>query len=425
MIDTLYMAMQEQTQQAVHMHNEQKQSIGLIHQKMTNRYKVVEVLPKKADSWDNAFRYADAYGKIRLGYFGGRYDKETSTLQNSFAAAIGGILGIRTAELWGFRLDAAAYISQDLPFLYDTAKRSNDFYTADGSSYAYLAEANIGYSSDLFEAKVGRFAIDMPYANTDDLRMSQNTFEGAWGHLHYTQAWSSQLFYLQRWAGFDSADEENSQNEFKKLVDGGYGMIGASLAYEYNEESEVSLWLHHIDKMADILYGEINGVYDINDVWHLDYGLQAAHLMEQDASDIDGDVYGAMLIGHYENVFAGVASDFARVDNGKRVTDGFGGGPYFTSLDEATIAYASDLVPGENVDTYRFSLGYDKKEWFSAFEYAYGYMSASSDAIKEHDLIYTFDMDEKWQAQAVAASFKEKDNNVRFNRVVVRIEYNF
>ena len=210
MIDTLYIAMEEQTQPAVHMHKEQKQSIGLIHQKMTNRYKVVKVLPKKADSWDNAFGYADAYGKIRLGYFGGRFNQETSTLQNSFAAAIGGILGIRTAELWGFRLDAAAYISQNLPFLYDTTKRSNDFYTADGRSYAYLAEANIGYSSELFEAKVGRFAIDMPYANTDDLRMTQNTFEGAWGHLHYTSQLSTQLFFLQRWAGFDSSDTDVS-----------------------------------------------------------------------------------------------------------------------------------------------------------------------------------------------------------------------
>ena len=202
-------------------------------------------------------------------------------------------------------------------------------------------------------------------------------------------------------------------------------MIGASIAYEYNEESEVSLWLHHIDKMVDILYGEINGVYDISEAWHLDYGLQAAHIMQRDASNIDGDVYGAMLIGHYENIFVGAASDLARVDDGKSVTDGFGGGPYFTSLDEATIAYASGVAPGENIDTYRFSLGYDKQEWFSAFEYAYGYMSASSDAIREHDFIYTFDMDEKWQVQAVVASFKEKNDNVRFNRAVVRMDYNF
>ncbi len=421
----LAVADQTETIQSVHTHKEQKQSIGLIHQKMTDRYKVVEVLPKKADGWDNMFEYADAYGKIRFGYFGGRFKEETSTTQNSFASAVGGILGIRTAEFKGFSFNAAAYISQDLPFLYDTDKRSDEFFTAKGNSYAYLAEMSLEYTSKYFEAKIGRFFVDMPYANTDDIRMSQNTFEGAWTHLHYTQEWSSQLFLLQRWAGFDSAGEDMSQNDFKELVEGGKGMLGASLAYRYNEESEASLWYHHIDKMADIFYGEINGVYDINQEWHLDYGLQVAHIIQRDTSHIDGDVYGVMFIVHYNDFFLGSASDFARVDSQNSVTDGFGGGPYFTSLDEATIASVSELAPGVDVDTYRLSAGYDKEEWHSSFEYAYGHMSAKGIDIKENDFIYTYNLDEKWQAQAIAANFKSNVSGNRFNRVVVRIDYNF
>ena len=427
MIDTIYIAMEEDVYKthSVPIRSEQKQSIGLIHQKMTDRYKVVEALPKKTDSWGNIFRYADAYGKIRFGYFGGRFKEQTNVTQNSFAAAVGGILGIQTAQYEGFRLNVATYVSQDLPFLYDTGKRSNDFFTADGKSYAYLAEANVEYTAKYFKTKVGRFSVEMPYANTDDLRMSQNTFEGAWAHLHYTKRWSTQLFYLQRWAGFDSSDENRSQSEFKKLVEGGSGMVGASLVYRYNDESEASLWYHHIDKMADILYGEISGVYDFSKKWHLDYGVQAAHIMQLDNSQVDGDVYGAMLIGHYKDIFVGAASNFARVDETNFVTDGFGGGPYFTSLDEATIAYASEVAPGKDIDMYRFSAGYDEREWHSSFEYAYGYMTCSDNYIKENDLIYTFDLDKKWQAQAIAANFKMKSSDNRFNRVVVRIDYNF
>ena len=290
MIDTIYIAMEEGAHKThfIPIHKEQKHSIGLIHQKMTDRYKVVEALPKKTDSWDNVFRYADAYGKIRFGYFGGRFKEQTNVTQNSFAAAVGGILGIRTAQYRGFRLNAATYVSQDLPFLYDTAKRSNDFFTADGKSYAYLAEANVAYTAKYFETKVGRFSVEMPYANTDDLRMSQNTFEGAWAHLHYTKRFSTQLFYLQRWAGFDSSDANTSQSDFKKLVEGGSGMVGASIAYRYDKESEASLWYHHIDKMADILYGEINGVYHLDEALHFDYGLQAAYIAQRDASHTDG-----------------------------------------------------------------------------------------------------------------------------------------
>lgn len=420
----LFIAMDDTLQTAA-AHKEHKQSIGLIHQKMQDRYKVVEKLPEKTDGMDNIFKYADAYGKIRVGYFGGEFKEETVDAQNSFAAAVGGILGIKTAQYNGISLNAATYLSQDLPFLYNVDKRSNDFYTKEGKSYAYLAEASVNYRSAHFETIIGRFTINMPYANTDDLRMSQNSFEGAWAHIHYSHEWSSQLFYLQRWAGFDSADENASQSEFKKLVEGGSGMVGASLAYRYNEESEVSFWYHHIDKMADILYGEINGVYDLDDKWHLDYGLQVAYIQENEHSNVDGEVYGTMFIVHYSDLFIGTAVNLARVNEGKYVTDGFGGGPYFTSLDEATIAFASETSPGEDIDMYRFSIGYDKQEWFSAFEYAYGYMSASSDAIREHDLIYTFDMNEKWQAQAVAANFKQKNSGIRFNRVVIRIDYNF
>ena len=137
------------------------------------------------------------------------------------------------------------------------------------------------------------------------------------------------------------------------------------------------------------------------------------------------DVYGLMLIGHYNDLFVGTAANFARVDDGNSVTDGFGGGPYFTSLDEATIAYASEAAPGKDIDMYRFSAGYDKREWYSSFEYAYGYMTCSGNSIQEHDLIYTFDLDGKWQAQAIAANFKMQSSDNRFNRVVVRIDYNF
>ncbi len=426
MIDGLYIALDNSSpRQIIQVKTQHEQSIGLIHQKMTKRYQVVKVLPKKADSLDDMFRYADAYGKIRVGYFAGKFDEENSDAQNSFAAAVGGILGVRSAAYKGIRLNAAMYISQDLPFLYDTDKRSNDFYTANGKSYAYLAESSLEYSSKYLETKIGRFAIDMPYANTDDTRMSQNTFEGGWGAIHYNDQWSSQVFYIIRWAGYDSSDDNVSQNEFKKLVEDGHGMAGASITYKYNADSEFSLWYNYIDKMASIVYAELNGVYEINKNIHFDYGLQDAHIMQEGNSHVDGDVYGAMAIWHYKSFFIGAAVNFAVVDSGDSVTDGFGGGPYFTSLDEATIAGASEIVPGEDIDMYRLSAGYDMEEWHSSFEYAYGYMSCDDNYIREHDLVYTYSLDKKWQIQAVGAHFEMQKSDNEFNRFVARIDYNF
>jgi hypothetical protein len=132
-----------------------------------------------------------------------------------------------------------------------------------------------------------------------------------------------------------------------------------------------------------------------------------------------------MFIAHMNDFFIGGALNFASVDANQSVTDGFGGGPYFTSLDEATIAYASSLLPGENILMYRLSLGYDFRSYNSSFEYAYGKMASKDAYIKENDFVYTYNKDEKWQAQVVFASYKTKDDLQSFSRFVARIDYNF
>lgn len=424
----MIVALNETNQIQIEQKTMKKNSIGLLHQKMKGGVRVVTVkeLPKEASDFDTVFKYADAYGQIRLGYIGNDLTEADGKVTKSFGSAIGGIVGIKSATYKGFGFNVAAYVSQDLPFLYDTDKRANDFLSVQNSSYAYLAEASLDYDSKMFQAKVGRFVVEMPFANSDDLRISRNSFEGAWAEMDYKDRLSSQLFYLQRWAGFDSQDEENSQNEFKKLVEGGKGMIGASLAYNYADESQASLWVHSIDKMADIFYGEISGVYGFDDMLHFDYGLQYALINQKDASNVDGSVYGAMLIGHFDDFFVGVAANYADVKEGKSVTNGFGGGPYFTSLDESTIAAASELCPGEDIVMTRSSLGYDAPKLYSSFEYAFGYMEAakSSKKIKEHDFIYTFNKDEKWQIEAIFTHYKA-DSDIKFNRFRARIDYNF
>jgi len=400
-----------------------QQSRGTLKQKTLQRREVVKVLPKKADSLEEAFEYVDGYGKIRFGYFGNHYKEETPEWENSFASAIGGIIGIKTASFKGFSVNAAAYISQDLPFLYDTDKRDTDFFTKEGESFTYLAEASIDYHNDFFSAKVGRFAVDLPYANTDDLRMAQNTFEGAWGNVEYNDMFSSQLFFIQRWAGFDSQDDTYSQNEFKKLAKDSRGMIGASVAYAYNESGELSFWYQNIENFANIAYTELNGAYKLDSDWNIDYGLQYSYIAEDSNSDVDGQVYGAMLIVHYDSVYFSGAANFALVDDGKYVTDGFGGGPYFTSLDEATIAAASEAFVGEDIDMYRTGVGVDFDAWYSSLEYAYGYMQGDNGHIDEHDIVYSFNKDDNIVSQIVFASYKGGDT--RLNRVVARIDYNF
>ncbi|NPA65319.1 MAG: outer membrane porin, OprD family [Epsilonproteobacteria bacterium] len=427
-MDMIYIAQNDiatQVQLEKTVQQQEKQSIGALHNKTLARRQVVKELPKKADSIDEAFDYVDGYGKIRFGYIGNHIKEESPDWQNSFGSAIGGVVGIKTATYRGFSANVAGYISQDLPFLYDDDKTALDFLTSQGKSFAYLAEASINFENEFLEFQGGRIAVDLPYADTDDIRMAQNTFEGAWAQISMNDDLSAQLFYLHRWAGFDSQDEEAGidQSEFKELVEDSRGMIGAGVSYEYAKESEVALWYQNVENFADIFYTELNGVYDINDDIHFDYGAQYTSIKEDENSGVDGDVYGAMLIGHYQEFFLSLAVNYAVVDEDKYVTDGFGGGPYFTSLDEATIAVASEALVGEDIDMYRTGIGYDAESIYSSFEYAYGYMSGENSHIDEHDFIYTFNKDEKMQAQIIFAKYTSKTNEL--NRVVAQIDYNF
>ena len=212
--------------------------------------------------------------------------------------------------------------------------------------FTYIGEASIDYADNIIQAKLGRLKVETPYANSDDIRMAPNTFEGAWLSVEYTDAFKTQLFYFKNWAGYDSQDEDSnsSQNEFKSLVsDDSFGMLGGSFIYEYAKNSELSLWYNYIDDMATIVYAEMIGIYftDIENL-HLDYGLQASHIEELENSGVDGNVFGALAILHYNGFFLGGAYNISLSDAGKSVSNGFGGGPYYTSLDEASISAVSE-----------------------------------------------------------------------------------
>ncbi len=392
------------------------QTGGLLHEKLVDRYKVVFTPPKETDSFENLFKYIDGYGMFRFGFI----HKSTDSAKNS--AAVGGKFGIKSPKYEGVSFNLCAYVSQNL-HLIDEQKEVYDFLRADGSSYAYLAEASLNYEQNGIHMMLGRFGVDMPYANKDDIRMSPNTFEGAWAHIKYDTHYYSQFFFISRWAGFDSQDVATgaSQDEFKSFVPGGYGMVGGSFGYRFDENDEVSVWYHHIDKLTDIIYSELNAVIYFDEKLHLNYGLQFASMREKENSNIDGDVYGAMLMLHTGSIFVPVSFNLARIQNGASITDGYGGGPYFTSLDEATIAYASELIPGEDIYAYKVGIGYEYKENV-VLEYDYGYMYGNIDKLKEHNLIGSY-VYKNTKSEIIYAKYESIDK--KMDRFTVRFDYSF
>ena len=315
----------------------------MIHSKVAGRFEVVKELPKEADSFDGIFDYADAFGKLRVAYIDSAHKISNTPKEVKSATAFGGEFGFNTASFYDFSFHVSAYVSQSIPALNPSKDNVNeDFFDVYGDSFAYIGEVSVDYNGELFQTRVGRVRVETPYANSDDIRMAPNTFEGAWANVDYSSSLKTQAFYFNRWAGYDSQNEEalESQNSFKDLVnDDSFGMVGASITYEYAKDSEASFWYNYIDGMAAIAYAEVVGIYFINGQnVHLDYGLQLSSIEELENSNVDGEVLGVMAIMHYNGAFLAGAYNASFSDDGKYVSNGFGGGPYYTSLDEATIS---------------------------------------------------------------------------------------
>ena len=412
---------------------------GMIHSKVAGRFEVVQTLPKEAKSFDGMFDYADAFGKFRLAYINSAHKISTRAKETKRALSLGGEFGFNTASYYDFSLHVSAFVSQKVSALNPSNGDINeDFFDVNAASFFYLGEASLNYNSNLFQIKLGRVRVDTPYANSDDIRMAPNTFQGAWANIEYTPTLKTQLLYFEKWAGYDSQDEDASasQNDFKNLVsEDNFGMLGASLTYEYAKNSQMSLWYNYIDGMASIAYGEIVGIYFIDgNSFHMDYGLQYSHIAELNDSNMDGDVLGAMAIMHYKGAFLAGAYNAAYSDEGKFVTNGFGGGPYYTSLDEATIsaisegAATSGRVGTNNAEAFRVGAGYEFKESTIeglVFELVYGELYNDNGKIKEKDIIVTYEITDKWYGEAVYTNYVSSCNHNTFDRALVRIDYSF
>ncbi len=436
MIEQMYIAsLQEPSAQVLERREIQKGEKGLLHSKQVFRYEVVNSLPKEAVSFDKAFDYAKPFGNFRTAWI----DTDiVAGAQATTATAIGGNFGFDSASFYGFKLHVSAYTSQKIPFLNPAASDLNgDYFDGNGDSFTYLAETSIDYEDENVFVRIGRIKVDTPYAESDDIRMAANTFEGAWLEYALTEKTFFEAYYFSRWAGYDS---EVDQDIFKVLYetdngDKSWGSLGASVSYSFNSDDEVSLWYYHVDKMSDILYAEVAGHFDLYEAYHIEYGLQLSHIQEIDNSHIGGDIIGAMAIFDYGNFFLGLAGNYAFVNDDNSITNGFGGGPYYTSLDESTISFISELSPGEDIFSTRIGLGANL-DFIGmkglTLELVHGHLQTTHklEWIRENDIAFTYEHNNHIAMSAVFANFdvietEKISDNDDFNRFIIQANYSF
>jgi hypothetical protein len=384
-----------------------------------------------ADTLEDMFTKGKASGQIRTGYFYG--DPKISGIPNSYATAIGGQLKFETAKLYGFDAGAAFYTSHAItPFSGDTAKgRFSDELTTDDKHYDVLAEAYLDYTYQDFKIRIGRQRIDTPYADSDDIRMTPNTFEGVMATYTYGN-FSFIGAYLAKWQGPDAGEYT-----FEDLMEESDGTAIAAATFG-NDTLEAGLWYYHIDRYADIFYTDISATYTFNGQTSLKGAIQLAKQNEIDNSGIDGLLFGAMAELDYAGITLGIAYDQLSIDSDKAYFGGFGGGVGFVNMFEMT---AGVFTVHQDAKAWKFTLGYDFSEAGMqglSLEYDYGdFKGDVAHEAEEHNLILAYAPSDSWDLEVVYDRIRDVHKDIgedevahlhydaSIERVLVRANYNF
>ena len=395
---------------------------GWFHSKQTGRYDSAD----PSDTFSDVLLFSATLRGMWIEGHKGEIDKR--------ATAVGGHAGVETAAYFGFSGMAGVQTSQKLAFINpdNPGNLNPELFGERGNSFTYLSEAEARFDAGKLFVRGGRMKVETPYADPDDIRMAYNTFEGVDAAYTFCKGFRVNLLYLSRWAGFDSGE---AQSEFVPLDNASDGLYVAGGIMTPDDETEVSLWWYRLERVYDLYYAEAVGRIHFAPLMHLEWGLQATAVRALEQSDIDGNVLGAMGIFHYHNIYGGIVYNLAAVEDNRVVTDGFGGGPYFTSLDEATVGAVSELFPGEDISVYRVGGGAE----FGAgsegdglhLEALYGVFSPENSPalLAETDLIFWTEMVPSLRVDAVFAAFDVRDCGIAdcddLQRFWIRLDYTF
>jgi len=371
-----------------------------------------------AEDLSQMFTNGKASGEIRVAHI----DQDNETGAHTYGTSLGGILKYETAEIERIQLGVAAYISQKIGFLSGNGEKINtDFFDAEGNSFVYLGEAYVKYGAGDLSVTVGRQLLDTPLDDRDDIRMLPNTFEGATAIYNAADDLVLTAAYLKRWAGYDSGDDISKFKRLDGMDSNGAALVG--IQSEQIENLALQGWYYRIDNIADAFYTDATYSMKINDAFQIDLGGEYVHFSQDNASGVDGDVIGLEASLTYEMLSVGMAYNRSYNKDGTSPSNGMGGGPYFTSMEEWTIDGMEDARAYQlsgSVDMEGVGIkGLTMTVLYGNFE------SAPLDQkVHETDLIATYSYSESLNADLSYAMIDD-NTNTGYDRFLARLMYKF
>lgn len=401
--------------------------VSLITTTVLNASSIIEVLKEGKVS-----------GQIRTAYV----NQDNAIDTDTYGTSVGGRLKYETATWNNVTLGIAAYISEKLSFASGNGEKLNpDFFDTYGNSFVYLGEGYIDYSTDDVSVRIGRQMVDTPFMETDDVRFLPNSFEAAIVSYSGIQNTIMVAGYAQRWAGYDSPTGHNdSLNEFKKFGENhdSSGLYLVGITNESFEDFAVQGWLYKINQYSDIVYTDGRYTKTLGENTTVELNAQYALFNEDkdtqgNETGIDGHVYGVGIQVNTAMVTLGAAYNRTSNTNGKFISNGLGGGPYYTSMEEMTIDGLEDAkayqVSAEIDMTDAGIEGLSVAALYGDFR---GRVQDLDAKVTEFDVVAAYTLDENICADMSYAIINDKNKNSSdtgtdggYNRFLVRLNYSF
>jgi hypothetical protein len=213
------------------------------------------------------------------------------------------------------------------------------FYTTNALSN----KENIGVP--FYNSQISHQLFDSPYANSDDVGMIPNTFEGIVVTSKELSDTKIVGAYLTKWSGADS----DTPQEFTKLNDDkGFYILGG--VYGGLENLKLKAWLYALLDSAILGYFETHYKLKVNEV---QVTLAGQYSVQDCENGECSTIYGVSLEATYEPFGMTTTLAYNEVD-GKAADNFFGGGPFFTSWEHITVVNGGDnanaLLVGASFD---------------------------------------------------------------------------
>jgi len=351
-------------------------------------------------------------GNIRTAFISDSTDKKNS--KEIHDLAVGGSITILTPKIKGFNVGATLYTSQPL-----FGQHSDQFLTEnDGSSYSYLGEAYIaGTAFGKTSLILGRKVINTPFANSDDIGMTPNSFEVYLVQNKDVENVTFTAGRVVKWAGIDAP----TRGKFTDLTNGD-GVSVMAVNYADNDLGlQAQAWYYHVDNFAktqDVGISYFDSTYSliIDDKTTVNFSGQFTQFQHINGDEKDGTVIGIQSTLSLDALTLGFAYNQADGDNAP--LNGFGGGPFYTSSDILTIQNS-----GQDSTAWRLSGGYNIDSKTSVgFGYA-GFAPKNGSDLSEIDISasYSYNQDltlslyvESWTTQQ-NSDIEKTDSNFEYS----------